>query len=47
METLDTLPKPRRRDPDDVAESVRRAVRSALAGLWGKKPMCQVHVLTV
>ncbi len=46
-ETIETLPKPRRRDPDALAESVRRAVRGALAARWGKKPVCVVHVLTV
>jgi ribonuclease J len=37
----------RRRDPDDVAEAVRRAVRAALAAAWNKKPTCHVHVLEV
>jgi ribonuclease J len=46
-ETLETLPKPRRRDPDEVAESLRRAVRAAIAERWGKKPICHVHVLVV
>jgi ribonuclease J len=44
-EALDSLPKPRRRDPDEVAEAVRRAVRSAIAERWHKKPICHVHVL--
>jgi len=30
-----------------VADAVRRAVRSALAERWSKKPICHVHVLTV
>jgi ribonuclease J len=46
-ETFDTLPKPRRRDPDEVAESLRRAVRAAIAERWAKKPICHVHVLVV
>jgi len=46
-QTIDSLPRPRRRDPDELAESVRRAVRNAVAAHWGKKPMCHVHVLTV
>jgi ribonuclease J len=46
-ETFETLPKPHRRDPDQVAESLRRAVRAALAERWGKKPICHVHVLVV
>ena len=47
METFETLPKPRRRDPDAVEESIRRAVRGALAQNWGKKPLVYVHVLIV
>jgi ribonuclease J len=47
IETFDALPRGRRRDPDSVAEAVRRAVRAAIAGRWGKKPMCHVHVLPV
>ena len=46
-QTFETLPKPRRRDPDEVAESLRRAVRGAIAERWGKKPICHVHVLVV
>jgi len=46
-EAFESLPKPRRRDPDGVAESVRRAVRAAIAERWNKKPICHVHVLTV
>jgi ribonuclease J len=47
LETLQSLPRGRRRDPDAVAEAIRRAVRAAVAQRWGKKPMCHVHVLTV
>ena len=47
IETFDSLPRKRRMDPDAVAETVRRAVRAAVAERWGKKPMCHVHVLTV
>jgi ribonuclease J len=46
-DAFEALPKPRRRDPDAVAESVRRAVRGAIAERWNKKPICHVHVLTV
>ena len=46
-ETFETLPMPRRRDPDELAESLRRAVRAAIAERWGKKPICHVHVLVV
>jgi ribonuclease J len=46
MATIKSLPRARRRDPDACAESIRRAVRSAIAEHWGKKPVCHVHVLT-
>jgi ribonuclease J len=46
-EAFEALPKPRRRDPDEVAESLRRAVRGAIAERWNKKPVCHVHVLVV
>jgi ribonuclease J len=46
-EAFEALPKPRRRDPNEVAEAVRRAVRGAIAERWNKKPICQVHVLEV
>jgi ribonuclease J len=47
VETLETLPKPRRRDPDSVAESVRRGVRAAVAQHWRKKPNVSVHIVVV
>src|SRR5271170_3822485 len=46
-DTFESLPKPRRRDPDAVAEAVRRGVRGAIAERWKKKPICHVHVLSV
>jgi ribonuclease J len=46
-EAFESLPKPRRRDPDTVAEAVRRAVRGSIAERWNKKPICYVHVITV
>jgi len=46
-EAFEAMPKPRRRDPDAVAEAVRRAVRGAIADRWKKKPICHVQVLTV
>ncbi len=45
FETFESMPRPRRRDPDAVAEAIERAVRSAINTFWGKKPM--VHVLVV
>ncbi|MGE3145623.1 MAG: ribonuclease J [Pseudorhodoplanes sp.] len=45
LDTFEQLPRQRRRDADAVAESIRRAVRAAIAQHWGKKPACHVHVL--
>jgi ribonuclease J len=45
--TLEGLPRAKRRDPDAMAESVRRTVRSVVSEHWGKKPLCYVHVLMV
>ena len=47
VSTVENLPRARRRDPDAIAESVRRAVRSEINDQWGKKPLCVVHVLMV
>src|ERR1700691_3382015 len=47
VSTVEGLPRARRRDPDAMAESVRRAVRATINEQWGKKPLCYVHVLTV
>jgi ribonuclease J len=47
IDTFESLPKARRRDPDTVAEAVRRGVRAAIAARWAKKPICHVHVLAV
>jgi ribonuclease J len=47
LSTFESLPRARRRDPDALAESIRRAVRNEVNAAWGKKPVCQVHVLTV
>ncbi len=47
VDVVENLPKARKRDPDAMAESVRRAVRSTLAEHWGKKTICYVQVLVV
>src|SRR5260221_1267334 len=44
LQTIESLPKPRRRDPDVLGEAVRRAVRAAVLQVWGKKPICTVFV---
>lgn len=40
--TLRSIPAKVRKDPDLVAEAVRRAVRAAVNEAWGKKPICKV-----
>ncbi len=47
VSTVEGLPRPKRRDPDALAESVRRAIRATINEYWGKKPLCLVHVLEV
>jgi ribonuclease J len=47
LEAFESMPRARRRDPEAVAEAVRRAIRAALAATWNKKPTCHVHVLEV
>jgi ribonuclease J len=47
MATLDSVPRPVRRDPEALGEAVRRAVRAAIAQAWGKKPLCTVFVSVV
>ena len=47
VSTVEGLPRARRRDPEAMAESVRRAVRAAVNEHWGKKPICLVHVHVV
>lgn len=47
VSTVENLPRPKRRDPDGLAESLRRAVRAAIADPWGKKPLVTVHVVVV
>jgi ribonuclease J len=47
LATFNSLPRGKRRDPDTVAEAIRRGVRAAVNERWGKKPMCHVHVLAV
>ena len=45
FETLDSLPRAKKRDSDAVCTAVERAVRSAVSAVWGKKP--HVHVLAI
>jgi len=45
--TLKSIPPGRRRDPEMVREAVRRAVRSSVDQVWGKKPIVKVSVAQV
>jgi ribonuclease J len=47
VNAFDQMARARRRDPDTVTETVRRAVRGAIGAAWGKKPICHVHILAV
>ena len=44
--TIDSIPRPKRKDRALVSDAVRRSVRAAVNQAWGKKPMCSV-LLTV
>jgi ribonuclease J len=45
--TLRSIPEKHRKNPDSLAESVRRSVRAAVNEAWGKKPICKVLVNVV
>jgi ribonuclease J len=45
LDTVENLPRARRRDPEAMSDSVRKAVRSVVNERWGKKPICVVHVI--
>ena len=47
MDTFETLPRARRRDPQAVEESIVKAVRSISAEAWGKKPIVRVSIVEV
>ncbi len=45
--TLDGLPKARRKDIETVRDAVKRAVRGAVNERWGKKPIVEVLITVV
>jgi ribonuclease J len=47
LDAFESMPRARRRDPDSIAEAMRRAARAAVAQAWQKKPICHVQVLVV
>ena len=40
--TLDSIPKKVRKDADKVEEAIKRAVRSSVSRVWGKRPIVKV-----
>lgn len=42
--TVESIPRPRRRDGELVRDALKRAVRAAIRDVWGKKPVCTVFV---
>jgi ribonuclease J len=47
LDAFDNLQRNRRRDPEFVAEALRRAVRAEINASWGKKPIVQIMVVGV
>jgi ribonuclease J len=45
FQTFDHLPRQKRRDADVVSNAIEKAVRNAVAAVWGKRPL--VHVLVI
>ena len=45
--TFESLPRPRRRDADAVSDSIEKAVRNTVRGVWGKRPTVHVLVMEV
>ena len=45
FETIESLPRAKRRDADFVSGAIERAVRNSVNSVWGKRPT--VHVLVV
>lgn len=44
---IDSIPKPRRKDPDLLGEAVRKGVRATIGEVWGKRPLCEVMVTRI
>lgn len=44
---INSIPKPRRKDPGLLATAVRRSARAAIAEAWGKRPVCEVMVTRI
>ncbi len=46
-EAFASMPKPRRKDDEQVAETLRNSIRRAADRIWGKKPIVKVAVVRV
>jgi ribonuclease J len=46
-QTLEGLPRARRRDADATGDTMRRAIVNTLSKVWDKRPVCEVHVATL
>ena len=47
LDTVENLPRSKRRDADTVRDAVASAVRSEARDVWGKRPITTVHVTIV
>ena len=47
IKAFDATSRSLRRDPDGLADAMRKSVRSAIGTIWGKRPICHVHVLLI
>lgn len=45
--TIESIPPKRRKEVEVVREAIRRSSRSAIASVWGKKPVCKVLINVV
>jgi ribonuclease J len=45
--TFEGMPRGRRRDANTLSTAIERAVRGAVYGVWGKKPLVHVMVVAV
>jgi ribonuclease J len=44
VEGFESVPRPRRKDDETIAEALRTAVRREAEAVWGKRPVCKVLI---
>jgi ribonuclease J len=44
---FESIPKPRRKQDEAVAESISKSIRRSAEAAWGKKPVCKVMIQRV